>query len=147
MSWDARHSESERLAALAEQAARLGDRARAEALYRDAASADTAALSALPDGKERTKGITAVSAVALWYKGRDLSKAEAAAHASLAHGGLPAFARRQLRDLLNLIWAATAAEEAGIKFVSGDVLVSVKGGQVIHGGAPLDLIVQKVEDA
>jgi hypothetical protein len=29
--------------------------------------------------------------------------------------------------------------------VPGDVLVSVKGGEVVHGGAPLELIVRKVE--
>jgi hypothetical protein len=43
------------------------------------------------------------------------------------------------------VWTAGAAEKAGVRFVTGDVLVSVKGGTVIHGGAPLDLIVQKVE--
>jgi hypothetical protein len=44
-----------------------------------------------------------------------------------------------------VIWSAAAAENSGVRFVPGDVLVSVKGGQVIHGGAPLDLIVRKVE--
>jgi hypothetical protein len=44
-----------------------------------------------------------------------------------------------------MVWTAEAAEQAGVKFVSGDIFVSVKGGQVIYGGAPLDLIVQKVE--
>ena len=63
----------------------------------------------------------------------------------LATGQLPAFAQTQLRELLQAIWTAHAAERAGVRFVPGDVLVSVKGGQIIQGGAPLDLIVRKVE--
>jgi len=95
--------------------------------------------------KERTRGIISVSAVALWYKGREYPEAERVAHTHLAKGKLPLFAQTQLRDLLHIIWTAHAAERAGVRFVPGDVLVSVKGGQVIYGGAPLDLIVQKVE--
>jgi hypothetical protein len=47
--------------------------------------------------------------------------------------------------LLQAIWNETAQREAGLSFVPGQVLVSVKGGQVITGGAPLDLIVDKVQ--
>jgi hypothetical protein len=83
--------------------------------------------------------------VALWYKGRDYFAAERLAHRHLGAADLPAFAIGQLRELLHFIWAAQGAEAAGIRFVSGDVLVSVKGGSVVHGGAPLDLIVKKVE--
>ena len=81
----------------------------------------------------------------LWYKGRDYAAAERLAHRYLAAGQLPPFAETQLRNLLHMIWTASAAEKAGVRFVRGDVLVSVKGGQVIYGGAPLDLIVRKVE--
>jgi hypothetical protein len=145
MNWGNRHEESEHLATYAEQAARSGDRLKAEALYRDAAAAEAAALETVPLEKTRTRGITAVSMVALSYKGRDYASAESQAHVLLAEGKLPVFAKLQLRDLLNVIWTAAAAEEAGVRFVSGDVLVSVKGGEVVHGGAPLDLIIRKVE--
>src|SRR6266850_2696496 len=145
MSWNRNHTKSEQLAILAEQQAKSGSREMAEEYYRRAALAETAALKEVAHNKERTYGITAVSAVALWYKGRQYNRAESVAHTQLARADLPAFARRQLRELLDLIWTNIAAEEAGIKFVSGDVLVSVKGGEVIHGGAPLDLILQKVE--
>lgn len=145
MSWNRNHTESEALAIKAEHASKLGQQDVAEDYYRRAALAETSALAEISRNKERTLGITAVSAVALWYKGHDYKGAEAVAHAQLAKARLPLFARMQLRELLNLIWTGMAAEEAGIKFAPGDVLVSVKGGEVVHGGAPLDLIVQKVE--
>jgi hypothetical protein len=64
----------------------------------------------------------------------------------LASPLVAAYARKQLQDVLQLVWSARAADASGVKFVPGDVLVSVKGGAVIHGGAPLDLIVRKVEE-
>lgn len=145
MSWDSHHTHSERLAAEAERASREGDEARANELYLQAAKEEAKALDDVGNNKPRTKGITSVSAVALWYKGQDFRTAETLAHACMAEGGLPEFAQEQLRDLLYLLWAAAAAARSGIKFMRGDVLVSVKGGEVIHGGAPLDLILSRVE--
>jgi hypothetical protein len=144
VSWDEHHSLSEKLATEAEMARRAGETSRAEDFYKQAAGQEAAALAALAEDRHRTRGITAVSAVALWYKAHDYPAAEQLAHYCLAVARLPSFATAQLRDLLELVWAADAAEKAGVKFVTGDVLVSVRGGQVIHGGAPLDLIVQKV---
>ena len=144
MSWDRHHSLSERLAMDAE-ASRAGQISHAEDLYRQAATEEVAAFEALADDRHRTRGITAVSAVALLYKGREYSGAERFVHRCLAGGQLPPFAGTQLRNLLHVIWTASAAEMAGVRFVRGDVLVSVKGGQVIYGGAPLELIVRKVE--
>jgi hypothetical protein len=145
VSWDEHHSKSEKLASDAELAVRAGEMQRGEDLYRLAAEEETAALSGVAPSASRTLGITAVSAVALWYKGRDYTSAESLALRNLANGHLPEFSVTQLRTLLNMIWMASAAEKAGVKFVPGDVLVSIKGGEVIHGGAPLDLIVRKVE--
>ena len=145
MSWIEHHSASERLASAADLAFRSGKRDEAERLYADAAAAEAAALSDLAPEKQRTRGITAVSAVALWYKARQYSEAESIAYKSLASNALPPFAVRQLQHLLQMLWASAAAHEAGRQFVPGDVLVSVKGGIVVPGGAPLELIQQKVE--
>ncbi|HXM98314.1 MAG TPA: hypothetical protein VN982_07565 [Candidatus Dormibacteraeota bacterium] len=145
MSWSEHHAVSERYAIDAEATRRDGDAERAEELYKKAAHSEALALDSLTDDKARTRGITAVSVVALWYKGREYAVAERSAHQYLAAGKIPPFAESQLRDLLSSIWTARAAQKAGIKFVPGDVLVSVKGGEVIHGGAPLELIVRKVE--
>ena len=145
MTWDRNHSMSESWAIEAEAAIRTGDRKRAEELYRQAATAEVDAFNDLPLDKERTRGITAVSSVALWYKAQEFTDAERLAHSYLGKERLPLFAKLQLRQLLQMIWTASAAEGIGVRFVPGDVLVSVKGGQVIYGGAPLDLIVRKVE--
>lgn len=145
MSWAEKHSHSERLASAAQDAFNSGRREEAERLYARAASFEAAALGSLSPAKTRTLGITAVSTVALWYKAREYRQAEIAACLVLASATLPAFAARQLQHLLGMVWAAAAADEAGRQFVPGDVLVSVKGGVVVPGGAPLDLIQQKVE--
>jgi hypothetical protein len=146
VSWNEHHSISEKLAIEAETASRVGETSRAQNLYRQAAAEEAAAFEDLRDDKLRTRGITAVSAAALWYKGRDYLTAELLAHRYLTLSSLPQFAVSQLRHLLQAIWTSSAAEQAGVKFISGDVLVSVSGGQVIEGGAPLELIVRKVEN-
>jgi hypothetical protein len=145
VSWNDLHSRAERLATAAELAVRSGNDADAAALYEQAAALETDALDALGSEKPRTRGITAVSAVALWYKARKYREAERLAHVGLSSQTLPPFATEQLQYLLQMLWAAGAAEKAGRRFVAGDVLVSVAGGVVLPGGAPLDLIQQKIE--
>jgi hypothetical protein len=145
VSWNEYHSKSEILASDAEMACRSGDFQKAENLYRQAAAAEVAAFAALTSDKRRTRGVTAVSAVALWYKGHDYPAAERSAYLYLAEQDLPDFAKAQIQNLLQVIWTTSTAEKAGVRFVRGDVLVSVRGGEVILGGAPLDLILRKVE--
>lgn len=145
MSWSEFHTKSEGLASKARAAQGRGQQLDAESLYRDAARLEEDAWAHAAPEKRRTRGITAVSAVALWYKGRDYARAEQLAHRCLAEGDLPDFARTQLRELLSVIWAASTAAEAGVSFVPGDLLVSVEGGQVRFGGAPLELVLQKLE--
>lgn len=146
MTWADHHTQSEGLAADAELAARQGAIERSMALYRLAAQAEVQALAELDVTKTRTLGITAVSAVALWYKARDYPQAQRMAHQWLATDFLPSFAVEQLQDLLQTIWSDRVRERAGVKFTGGEVLVSVKGGEIVTGGAPLDLIVRKVEE-
>lgn len=145
MTWNTHHSSSEKLAIEAERARREGSYNRADELYRQASLEEAQAFAALAVDKQRTRGVTAVSVVALSYKGRDYASAERLAYHYLGQGHLPSFAEKQLRDLLQIIWSARGAENAGIHLVPGDVLVSVQGGEIIYGGAPLDLITQKIE--
>ena len=145
MSWNEHHSRSERLAADAAVALKSGNREDGERLYAEAAAAEIAALGALAPGKPKTLGITAVSAVALWYKARRFHEADSTAYRALGSMALPSFAIGQLQHLLQMSWTAAAAAASGRRFVPGDVLVSVQGGIVVPGGAPLDLIKQKVE--
>lgn len=78
------HTSGEHLVTEAERASRDGESERATELYLQAAEGETSALHDLGDDKQRTKGITAVSAVALWYKGHDFARAEGSAHSFLA---------------------------------------------------------------
>lgn len=146
MSWAEHHTESERLAAAAQEALRQADVERAENLYAASGKAERAAFEALEPAKERTRGITAVSTVSLFYKGKDYASAQVFACRCLAGDGLPAFAVTQIQNLLQTVWGEQAIAAAGLKFAKQDVLVSVRGGEVITGGAPLDLILRKVEE-
>lgn len=146
MTWADYHTQSERFAADAELAVRQSAIERSLALYRLAAQAEAHALTELDVTKTRTLGITAVSAVALWYKAGDYPQAQRIAHQWLGTDLLPPFAVEQLQGLLQTMWSDLVREHAGVKFTGGEVLVSVKGGEIVTGGAPLDLIVRKVEE-
>jgi len=145
VSWLSWHEKSEKLASDAQIFARRGERERALDLFSEAAEAENQALLVLDVSKTRTLGITAVSAVSLRFKACQLSEAEKLAFRCLSSNALPAFAIEQIRTLLQAIWTASAMQTAGVSFLPGQVLISVKGGQTITGGAPLDLIVEKVQ--
>jgi hypothetical protein len=83
--------------------------------------------------------------VALWYKAEAFERAEQLAYSMLADPLIPDFARVELRGLIQAIWTEVSKQAANVSFLPGQVFVSVKGGDVITGGAPLDLIVEKVQ--
>lgn len=145
MTWSAHHAESERLAIEAQSASKARNIRLSRELYRKAAEAERRALDALDQSKVRTRGITAVSAVALSYKAGEYSTAEQLAHSLLSDFHLPDFARHDLRNLVQAIWTESAKKDAKVSFLPGQVMVSVKGGEVVTGGAPLDLIVDKIQ--
>lgn len=145
MTWSSFHGESEKLAIEARLAAQRHDHNLALDLYKRAAEAEQQALALVGTDKVRTRAITAVSAVALYFKAREFQRAEQLAHEMLADKLLPEFARIDLRNLVQAIWTEAAKQSAGVSFLPGQVAVSVKGGEVVTGGAPLDLIVEKVQ--
>jgi hypothetical protein len=146
LSWADHHSASESLAAQAELAARRGLQDEAKLLYAQAAGEEVHALFDLTPEKTRTLGVTVVSAVALWFRAKEYRAARKLAHHWLATDQLPEFAEDELQILLQAIWSASSQETAGVEFVEGDVIVAVKGGEIVFGGAPLDLVVRKVEE-
>lgn len=146
MSWSVHHRESEELANQAEIAFRAGKINDAGDLYKRAADAELHALDSIKEDKPRTLGITAVSATSLFYKARAYQAAQATAYRCLSNSTLPAFAVEQLRGLVQTMWAEETARASGVEFTRDDVLVSVKGGEIVYGGAPLDLILRKVEE-
>ncbi len=145
MTWAEFHSKSEQLAIQAGVENRARNSDKAIALYKAAADFEQRALLALDSSKTRTRGITAVSAVALHYKGRDFDASERLAYLMLSDASIPDFAKTELRNLVQAIWTESTKRDAGVSFMPGHVLVSVKGGEVVTGGAPLDLIVDKVQ--
>ena len=145
MTWDEFHRQSEQLAIQAHLALREHRLADATKLYKEAAELEQKAYEIIDVNKTRTRGITAVSAAALWYKAREYARAEQLAYATLSDSLIPDFAQNDLRNIVQAVWVEKVKQEAGlVQFFPGQILVSVKGGEVVTGGAPLDLIVDKV---
>lgn len=136
---------SQSLAAAAHEALKQGKAERARELFGEAARREVFEFLAIDESKPRTKGILAISAASLWYKAGEFEIAEQFAHQASGLSTLPAFARKELRELLQSIWNEQAQKEADVSFGAQQVLVSVKGGEVVTGGAPLDLILGKVQ--
>ena len=145
MEWLALHKTSEALAVRAHAALREGNSEDAEELFRLAAAAEEDALAQLDISKPRTFGIAAVSAVSLWYKGKDVQRASMLAYRCLANPDLPSPAREQLDDLVQTLYTERDRKRLTGEFLPGSVTVAVKGGSVLRGAAPLDLIVDKVK--
>lgn len=145
MTWATLHQQSEAAASQAEEYTRTGQRDLAMKLYADAAALEEQALDAVGADKPRTVGILATSAASLWFKAKELRRAESLTLRAMSWPHLPAFAMHDLRIVLQSIWTEDAKQQAGVSFLPGQVLVSVKGGDVVVGGAPLDLIVDKVK--
>ncbi|MGH9759875.1 MAG: hypothetical protein ACREAC_03425 [Blastocatellia bacterium] len=103
MTWNEHHTESERLASAAEVALRQGHSQRARELYRKSAEEESLALAALDPAKTRTLGVTAVSAISLYYKAADHNAALDLGRQCLANGHLPPFAREQIQTVLDLV--------------------------------------------
>lgn len=141
MSWLEDHRESEQLASDAEIAAHRGDIVRARELYERAAEAEANALKKVGADQLRTYGITAVSAVSLYFKAAEWQAARNLAHHCLGSEQLPNFAYRQMEELLDSI----KARQAGIDLDTAQIQISMTGGEILPGGAPMDLVVAKIQ--
>lgn len=146
MSWITYHSQSEEYAIQAESALKKADKSGAEALYRLAAEAEEKALSALDASKTRTIGITAVSATSLWFKANEFQLAERLACNWIASGTLPEFAIEQLQNILKTIWNEQDFRQSGIEYIRGQLAISLAGGEIATGAAPLRLVNRKADE-
>lgn len=146
MSWATLHQVSEEHAAQAEFYLKTGSLVQAREQYAHAAHAEGLAIQALDPNKQRTLGITTVSAASLWYKAGELERAQQMAHAGLAQNTLPGFAVAELQTLLQVIWAEDLRRRSQVAFTEGEVVVGVSGGDIVYGGAPLDLIMRKIDE-
>jgi hypothetical protein len=103
MSWKEHHSQSAELASQAQVLKWQGELDAAKQYYAMAAKAESEALNAIAPEKSRTLGITAVSAVSLWYKAEAFLPAKQLAYQCLANQTLPEFAVIQLEEILKEI--------------------------------------------
>lgn len=146
MSWLENHRQSEDAATVAHALLHSGSSSEAKEYFARAATAEIAALKEVDvESKPRTFGVTAVSAASLLYKAGNAFAAQTLAHSVLAQSGVPEFAVSQLRELLQTIWNEEALSETNLQFVPGQVTVAVDGGEIVKGGAPLDLVVERVQ--
>lgn len=141
MTWLEHHYQSEQLSSEAEIATRHGERNQAFELYARAAQAEELALQEVEPSKPRTYGITAVSAASLYFKASQWESAKTLAHRCLGSGRLPDFASQQMDELLDAI----KLEQLAIRPNSSSMLVSMSGGVIVSGGAPMNLIITKAQ--
>ena len=140
MSWIDHHRISESHASKAEVLLHRGDQCRAIQHYAKAAEAEVQALEVVGHDKPRTYGITAVSAVALHLKAAMLHPGKILAYRCLGTDRLPAFARVQMEELLDAI----KMHEVGFAS-NARLLVAARGGTVLTGGAPWDVVVPQMQ--
>lgn len=95
------HRQAEALMGRADVLAAEGRAAEARRLYRQAADLEAQALESIPATRPRTRGIIAVSAVALYWRGGATDQVVRHAERYLAERELPDFARTQLAELLD----------------------------------------------
>ena len=131
MSWIEHHKVSEDLASQAQIALSDGREEDALALYARAALAEDKALADLDTSKTRTLGISAVSAASLYYKAAELENAEEVAVRWLNFESLPAFAKDQLRSLLQAIRSKRIRPPTETSFASNEVLDAVRESELI----------------
>jgi hypothetical protein len=98
------HRSAQEMSMRAEALMRVGEPEEAGRLYMEAATKEQAAFEAIPDDKPRTRGILAVTWVALLYKAGAYKEADRAAHSVLAQHSIPGPARLQIQDILQTIW-------------------------------------------
>jgi len=145
MSWSVFHQESEQAAVEAHAALQRGDVAQAKQLFINAARAEANALDSVAVDKPRTLGIPPSAPPRFGIRRENSRPLSRPLTRRSRFRAFHLFATQELRELLQVIWNESAQSEAGVKFARGQVVVSVKGGEIVTGGAPLDLILSKVQ--
>ena len=113
-------------------------------LYGKAARYAVDALALVPESKSRTRGILGYNAASLLFKAGEVDEASSLATRLLQEVS-DDYARNQLKAVVSAAWAEEAKRSAGVTFLPGQVAVSISGGKVVTGGAPLDLVLRQVK--
>lgn len=99
MTWAESHREAELLAQEAEVLMQNGEQGQARMVYEQAAQQEEAAYFCLAKDKPRTRGITAVSTIALYAKAGDTLSVQNTGAMFLGLQ-LPAFAVKQIQEMI-----------------------------------------------
>jgi hypothetical protein len=140
------HDEAQKHAAQAEHALLAGDPLKAAQRYGRAAEYEMKAL-ALADQQAqgpRTWSILSLSYAALLYKAGELAKAESAIYRFLADERRTSRAREQLRELLEVVWEEQVVRGEGLRYSGEEIEVSLRGGKIGRGTAPLDTALDSI---
>lgn len=136
---NAEHKKAQDLASAAALLLRSNERAKARTLYARAAEHELLALKEIAADQIRTRGILMVSAASMLYKARLFDRAESTLFRFLSDEDVLAPARRQLRELLEVVWDERLLDRELQQEYSGvDITVSMRGGLVGFGTAPWD---------
>lgn len=135
------HQDAQELSSRAELALRAGNRAAAKGLYAEAAEMERIAFELLPRDRPRTRGILAVSYVALLFKAAEYDRVESAVCRILPTLLDPTF-RDQLKELLQISWEEQHLEKSRLQYSGDEILVALRGGDIGAGTAPADLAVR-----
>ncbi len=122
-----------------------GIKDKAAPLYRQAAELESQVFDGIPISRPRTRGIIAVSTVALYRKAGELAKAIRQAHRYLTDPELPEFAQEELRDLLFESYREQKARASGHVLGMKGLAVSFSRGSIGLGVARLDTVVLKLQ--
>jgi hypothetical protein len=139
------HRRAEDLMAEADMALARGEPGEARDLYRAAALAESEAHDRVPRDRARTRGVIAVSSVALFRKAGDLTEAARMAHVYLADRDIHEATRGILEDLLQDVRADEIERQAGRVLGRDWFEWRLTGASIGTGTAPLPLVAQKIE--
>jgi hypothetical protein len=137
------HLRAQDIAFEAEILEHSGDLERARSKYAEAGSLEVIALRALNPSNLTTYGAIGVSAISLLYKGRRHGEAERVGHHCMLLK-LDNYFKTEIRQLLNLIYDEQQLLERGFEYSAAETEVSLLGGEIGYGTAPIDVVLAKV---
>lgn len=139
------HRQAELLMGQADRLLVQGRAQEAAALYREAAGFESQAFDLIPPERCKTRGIIAISSVALYRKAGALDEAVRQAHFYLARDDLPEFANDDLESLLDQARAERAARLSGRALAPDTFEWVLRGPGVGPGVARLTTVAQKID--
>jgi hypothetical protein len=138
------HRQAEHLMADAEMLTVGGRVDEAATRWLEAARLEAEVFAQIPEDRPKTRGIIAVSTVALYRRAGALSEAIHAAYGYLATGGIPAEWQAELEDLVDRARQERQALVAGRTLGAESLVISLRGGSIGTGLAPLDLVAREL---